>query len=302
MRRTVASVLLLGLLLAAPARADSHAEAAARVLESDPVYVHPRAAGRLTVAEQGRVRIAIVQSALGRVKVAVVPAGVVAGSGGVEELASQLDRMLAVRGTLIVVAGPAYRAVTSYPRSDAAASALRAAVNRRRGDRLAAELVAAIPRIARVDPGPSGDLRQDSPGPVQIPDGDDFLDDIGDAFRLGVLIVATAVALPFVVLAVFLIARARRRRARDAEVLESGDRSANDELVAFGDEIRALDLDTSMPGADRAALAEYEQALALYDQANELVSGDPTPYRVEQARAAIAAGRRHVAAAAERLG
>ena len=83
---------------------------------------------------------------------------------------------------------------------------------------------------------------------------------------------------------------------------EAGERSADDELVALGDEIRELDLDTSMPDASRAALAEYEQALARYDQANELLSGDPTEYQVEQARAAIAAGRRHLAAARERLG
>ena len=57
---------------------------------------------------------------------------------------------------------------------------------------------------------------------------------------------------------------------------EAGERSADDELVELGDDIRSLDLDTSMPNAPRAALAEYEQAIARYDQANELLSGDPT--------------------------
>ena len=51
-----------------------------------------------------------------------------------------------------------------------------------------------------------------------------------------------------------------------------------------------------------AECAAYEQAIARYDQANELLSGDPTEYRVDQARAAIAAGRRHIEAARERLG
>ena len=125
---------------------------------------------------------------------------------------------------------------------------------------------------------------------------------MGDAFRLGVLIVAAAIALPFIVGALLLAARVRRRRAREAEVRESGERSADEELVALGDEIRELDLDTSMPSASRAALAEYEQAIARYDQANDLLSGDPTEYRVEQARAAIAAGKRHLAATRERLG
>ena len=57
-----------------------------------------------------------------------------------------------------------------------------------------------------------------------------------------------------------------------------------------------------MPGASRQALAEYEQALGSYDQANDLLTGDPSEYQVEQARAAIGAGKRHVAAAREPLG
>ena len=135
-----------------------------------------------------------------------------------------------------------------------------------------------------------------------MPNADDFLDDLGDAFKLGVLIVAGAIALPFILGAVLLAARARRRRAREQEVHEAGERSADDELVAMGDEIRELDLDTEMPGASRQALTEYEQAIARYDQANELLSGDPSEYQVDQARAAIAAGRRHLSAARELLG
>ena len=173
------------------------------------------------------------------------------------------------------------------------------AVNQRPDDRLVDELLAAIPRIARIDPGPESDPGQQPPS---VPDPDDFLDDLGDAFKLGVLIVAGAIAVPFILGAVLLAARARRRRAREKEVREAGERSADDELVELGDDIRSLDLDTSMPNAPRAALAEYEQAIARYDQANELLSGDPTEYRVDQARAAIVAGRRHIEAARERLG
>ena len=269
-------------------------------LGSDPVYVHPRAEERLTVPEQGRVRLAIVEHAIGRVKVAVVPESVAARSGGVQAYANGIDRELGVRGSLIVVAGPAYWVVTSYPDADAAADALRSAVNARPNDRLVDELIPAIRRIGRIDPGPGDDV-QSQPGP-DVPNADDFLDDLGDAFKLGVLIVAGAIALPFILGAVLLAARARRRRAREHEVQEAGERSADDELVALGDEIRELDLDTEMPGASRQALTEYEQAIALYDQANGLLSGDPSEYQVEQARAAIAAGRRHISAARELLG
>ena len=301
MRRIIASALLSTLALAGPANAQPNAEAAASALGSDPVYVHQGSAKRLTVPEQGRVRLEIATSALGRVKVAVVPDEVAARSGGVQGFPTQVERALGLLGTLIVVAGPNYWAVTSYPDSERAAAALRSAVRARNDDRLVDELVPAIRRIGRIDPGFAGDIRVPQP-PVEIPDADEFLDDIGDAFKLGVLIVAAAVALPFILGVILVLLRIRRGRAREEEVRESGERSADTELVALGDEIRSLDLDTSMPNAPRAALAEYEQAISRYDQANELLSGDPTGYRVEQAQAAIAAGRRHIAAARERLG
>ena len=300
MRRVVASTVLLGLLLPAPAYAQSDAEAVARALHSDPVYVHPLVADRLTVPERGEVRLEIARTAIGRIKVAVVPQGVAARSGGVHGFANQVDQALRVQGTLIAVAGGSYWAITSYPRSHATAAALQTAVTARANDRLVDELLGAIPQIARIDPGRAGDLER--PTSVPTADADDFLDDIGDAFRLGVLIVAVAVSLPFLLGMFLLITRARRRRAHEKEVRETGERSADDELVALGDEIRELDLDTEMPGASRHALAEYEQALARYDQANELLSGSPSEYQVEQARAAIAAGRRHLSAARERLG
>jgi hypothetical protein len=284
---------------ATPAQAVTPAETAAEELKRDPVYVHPGTADRLTVPERGRVRLAIVRSAIGRIKVAVVPADVASRADGIGPFANEIDRTLHVRGSLIAVAGNDYWVVTSYPQSDAAAGALRTAVNQSPDDRLVDELLAAIPAIARIDPGPEADPGQQ---PNSVPDANDFLDDLGDTFKLGVLIVAGAIALPFILGAVLLAARARRRRAREKEVRESGERSADDELVALGDDIRSLDLDTSMPNAPRAALAEYEQAIARYDQANELLEGDPTEYRVEQAQAAIAAGRRHIAAARERLG
>ena len=85
-----------------------------------------------------------------------MPESVAARSGGVQGFANEIDRELGVRGSLIVVAGPAYWVVTSYPDADAAADALRSAVNARPNDRLVDELVPAIRRIGRIDPGPGG--------------------------------------------------------------------------------------------------------------------------------------------------
>ena len=309
MRRIAASALLLIAVAAPPARAATPAEQAARAIESDPVYVHPRAADRVTEAERGRLRLAILREAIGRIKIAVLPASAAARVGGIAALAQQIDRRSVVRGTTIVVAGPAIHATTSYPQSDRAVGAIRQAVARHENDRLATQLLDAIPRLGRVDPGPDADVNRDrtpdapgSPGSVDVPDADDFLDDIGDAFRIGLLIVAGAIALPFILFALFMVLRVRRGRARETEVREAGEKGADRELVELGDEIRSLDIDTSMPNAPRAALTEYEQAIASYDQANELLEGEPSQYRVQQAQAAIAAGKRHIEAARQRLG
>jgi hypothetical protein len=280
------------------------AGAIARTLESDPVYVAPGAAGRLPAPEQGRVRLAIVKHAIGRVKVVVA-----AGRGGAadaERLAREIDRAIDVPGALIVVAGPAFHVITSHPRAEAATSALRTAVERHSDDSLEVQLTAAVERIGAVDPGAAADLGSPAGGggggaPSGLPDAENFLDRIGDAFRLGVLIVAGAIALPFLLAAIYFVLRVRRSRAHEEEVLESGEAAARSRLVALGDGIRSLDIDTSMPGADRGGLADYEQALARYDQANALLAGEPSAHRVQEAQAAIEAGERHIGAAQRQL-
>jgi hypothetical protein len=291
----------------AAAAADTDTDAIARALQSDPVYVAPAAAGRLSVADRGRIRLAIVRKAIGRIKIAVLPASAADDTGGAGGLANAIDRAIDVPGALIVVAGPAYYAVTSHPGSQAAAAALRRAVARHRSDGLAAQLLDAIDGIAAVDPGPSSDIRapqqpqQGSPPPKGA-DAKDFLDDIKDSFLLGVLIVAGAIALPFLLVAGYLVNRARRGHAREEEQQKASEEAARDQLLRLGEGIRSLDIDTSMPGADQAGVADYEQAVAHYDQANELLTGEPTPYRVEQARTVIAAGERAIEAAKQRLG
>jgi hypothetical protein len=303
--------------LIAPAEAwgGERADAVARALESDPVYVHPAVVGRLPPADQGRIRIRIVEKAIGRIKIAVVPEVLARREGGVAGLANNIDRTLQPRGALIVVAGPAFHVITSHPRAEPTVVALRSAITRHREDGLAEQLLAGVSAIARVDPGVEEDLR----GPVadsdagdsgagdagaggSVPAPDDAFDGITDAFRLGVLIVAGAIALPFLLGAGYFLVRVRRRAAQEEEMQESSEQAVRRGLVVLGEGIRSLDLDTSMPGADRRGLAEYEQAIARYDQANELLTGDPSAYRIQQARAAIDAGARHIEAARGQLG
>lgn len=287
-----AAAVIAGAASAAAAPAADPA-AIAGSLEADPVYVHPERARELTPAARGRVRMAIATRDIGRIKVAVVPERVAQQAGGAGELARRIANGFELKGVLVLAAGSTVFALTSYPDSAPTVAAVSRAVEATNGQGLGDQLVEIVKRVAAVDPGASADI-----SPAEgVPVADDFLDGIADAFRLGVLIVAAAVALPFLLVTTILVVRYRRRREREVEVEQWDERTAREQLVGLGDGIRSLDTETSQPGAGRLALLEYEHALTSYDQANDLLLGDPGAYQVEQAQAAIAAGQRHLDAA-----
>jgi hypothetical protein len=111
--------------------------------------------------------------------------------------------------------------VTSHSAVRPTADALQAAIRTHRRQGLDAHLLAAVDRIAAVDPGAGGvpgivDIRIPGVPPVaRTPYTDTFLDDVGA--RLAVLIAAVVVGLPFLLwaLARLLAWRSRRRADRD---------------------------------------------------------------------------------------
>jgi hypothetical protein len=256
------------------ASAGSTVREIAAALRADPVYVADSESRQLTVLQRGRVRLRIVRRDLGRIQIAVVSTRSAERAGGLNELANAVDQaMPGRRGALILTTGSAFHVVTSHGVVGPTAAALRAAVesNRRRG--LDAQLLAAVDGIAQVDPGAGADVNAPAPSlPSGAPEPDNTVDEVGDSFRLGVLIVAAAIALPFLLGAIALLLAWRRRReaAQDREQLERGD--ARDELVALGEEIQALDLDVEMPNASLRGRDEYDRALKLYDRANQLLA------------------------------
>jgi len=219
-RHTWLSLALLAVAVAgagaapAPARAASPAEIADS-LRDDPVYVDPRAEPRLSPSAAARVRQRIARAAAGRVKVAVVAERDVERRGGLAGFTNAIAARLELRGAAIATAGGSYYAVTSHPAVEETIAALRAAVEGREPDELARQLVAAVEGVAEVDPGTDGPPRAPPPG-SEI-DVEEQVDEIFGAFKLGVVLVALAIALPFVVLAFVLVLRTlRRRRAREA--------------------------------------------------------------------------------------
>jgi hypothetical protein len=299
--------LMLGLVPNAAAAGSSAREVAAE-LRSDPVYVADSEREQLSVPERGRLRLRILRKDIGRIQMAVVSPRSAERAGGLGELANAVDQaMPGRRGALVVTTGTAFHVVTSHPVVRPTAAALRSAVESNRGGALAVQLLAAVDGIAEVDPGADADVKASSidlPAiriPATQPDG--VTDDVGDSFRLGVLIVAAAIAIPFLLGAMaFLLAwRRRREAAEDRETIERGD--ARDELVALGEEIQALDLDVEMPNASAGGREEYERALRLYDRANQLLQQrDPSEVELYEARRSLEEGRQRVAAARDALG
>jgi ABC-type amino acid transport substrate-binding protein len=306
--RRLAAAAALSAALCAPAVASAATTVRdiAGALRSDPVYVARSQNELLTVPERGRVRLRIVREDIGRIQVAVVSPRSAERAGGLGELANAIDQaMPGRRGALVVTTGSAFHVVTSHGVVRPTAAALQAAVQAHRGDGLESQLLAGVNGIAEVDPGAGADVNAPVPSvPVAGGSGDsnDVGDDIGDSFRIGVLIVAAAIALPFVLgAAVFLLGvRRRRAAAHDREQIDRGD--ARDQLVALGEEIEALDLDVEMPNASPRGRDHYDQALKLYDRANRLLSKeDPSEVELYEARRSLEEGRARVAAARDAL-
>jgi len=304
----ISGVFAAAVVLVCGAPASAFAAATAREvaasLRSDPVFVDESQSGLLTVPQRGALRLRIVDADIGRIQIAVVAEDSANRAGGVGALANAIDQaMPGRRGSLLVTNGSNFHVVTSHAVVEPTAAAVRAAVETHSDEGLDAQLLAAVDGIAEVDPGAERDLNNPPPSAPATPSADQFSDDVGEGVRIGVFIVAAAIALPFLIgTIVFLMALRRRRAAvRDREQIDEGD--ARDQLVALGEDIQSLDLDVDMPNASSRGREEYQRALDLYDRANRLLlKDDPSEVELYEARRSIEEGRERLAAARDALG
>ncbi|HEX6653207.1 MAG TPA: hypothetical protein VF072_10720 [Thermoleophilaceae bacterium] len=304
----IGGVLVLAAVLACAGAASASAAASARevaaALRSDPVFVDESQSGLLTVPQRGQVRLRIVDADIGRIQIAVVASQSAERAGGVGALANAIDQaMPGRRGSLLVTNGSNFHVVTSHAVVDPTAAAVRAAVETHQDEGLDAQLLAAVDGIAEVDPGAERDLNAPPPSAPATPSADDVGDDISSGVRIGLFIVAGAIALPFLIgTIVFLMAlRRRRAAAHDREQIDEGD--ARHALVALGEDIQSLDLDVDMPNASARGRDEYRRALDLYDRANRLLlKDDPSEVELYEARRSIEEGRKRLTAARNALG
>jgi hypothetical protein len=123
----------------------------AYALTRDPVYVDP-ASSLLTGAQARRLHAKIARDDAGRIRVAAVAPSTLRRGGGARALTNAIASCRAdAAGTTLVTSARTSYVVTSYANYTGAARAVQAALNTHA--RLAAGLMDAVGRIARVDTG-----------------------------------------------------------------------------------------------------------------------------------------------------
>jgi hypothetical protein len=268
------------LAVAAPARAQQTAtrlDEAAQALESKPVYVDPDAQRALSAREVDRLREAIRRQDAGPLYLAVLPASAAEEAGGdpdaaLREIALSVDEP----GTYAAVIGDSFRAGATdgvLPPGEAGALAGQA-LEAEAGNGTAAVLEDFVRRVAEARAGGG--------------EGGGAASDGGGGFPVFLLLL---LGLP---LALFAFARRRQRKREEAAVeaeFEEVREVARDDVVALGDDIRALDLDMEMPNADPEAKQHYALAVERYTQASEALDRARRPEDLQPVTELLEEGR-----------
>jgi hypothetical protein len=284
--------LALGLISASAAGAQSSIiERAAEGLKNDPVYVDPQADSILSQEEAQRLSERIAAADAGPVYIAVLPEEALSeGGGDPAGVLGTLGQTLGRSGTYAVVTGTELVAGTSggTPFDTGTVPELATlAVESAGGDGAAAVLTDFVDRL-EASAASGGSLPQvDTPN---TPDGD------GGGFGLlPLLLVGGGIA--------FIVSLRRRRASeRRSELqLEEVKGAAMDDLVALGNDLRALDLDVEMPDADPAAKKDYVHALGCYERASQSIDEARRPEDIEAVTSQLEEGRWAMASAKARL-
>jgi hypothetical protein len=285
--RLPAFVLLLFALLvaAAPAHAQSTLSEAARALDSDPIYVDPDAERALTDSEVEQLRDAIREDEAGPLYLVVLPESAADEAGGDPSNAlREIARELGEPGTYAGVIGNTFRAGSvgvDVPASDLARETLDA----RATDGTFAVLSDFIRRVGEARSG--GDTGSGGGGSGG-----------GGGFPWLLLLL---IGLPVGALALSSFRRRKREQEHERAQLEEVKQVAREDLVALGDDIRALDLDVQMPDADPEGKQHYNQAVERYTEAEQALDRVRRAEDVEPVTSALEEGRWAMTAAKEEL-
>ena len=286
MRLLVFTMLAL-LALAAPASAQnlqlpstaaSSVEDAVQALRSDSVYVAPQAQDLVSPNEADALRERI-QASGEDIYIAVFPRG----SGRAEAIGTALLRELRQPGTYAVVADSAGGGLSLVATSDQIARSQARRLAAQAASENSGDVAAALTQF--VDGVEQARAGGGSPGGPAAADGDSGLG------FLGIL----ALAAGGFGLFAFLRGR-RRKRENEAEIAELR-KVATDDLVALGEDLRALDLDVQMPNASPEAKQRYNEAVEAYTRAEEALDRARSPEDFEPIGKELEEGRYDIAAA-----
>jgi hypothetical protein len=282
MARLLLFLIAILAVTAAPAAAQSLktsspvGEAASALRSGTTVYVHPDARDALSEADADAIASSIRDSG-GRTFVAVLPAG--AGTGNV---AQRIGEQVRINGTYVADVDGSWSAASTDLRPGQATQLISDA-SEGRADDAAGTLGAFVPSVA--------DARQ--------PSGGDGGGDGGGGSSGGLLAILAVIAGGGGLLA---WRSQRKRKARqEAEVAELR-KVARDDLDAIGEDIRLLEIDVDMPGADPRAKERYGEAVLAYTRAEEgldlartSAEFQPIGQALEEGRFAMAAAKAHLA-------
>ena len=249
-------------------------------LRSDPVFVDPQAASSMSDREADSIRDAIAEANVGAIYVAVLPEEARLEAGGttgavLQEIGNTLER----NGTYIVIVGRELRAGSSEFEEGVVPSLADEAVQDNQGGSPAGLVLSLIERLGSADEGGSGGGSGGG----------------GGSF------------LPFLFVgggALFLVSsmrRKKRRREEEKAQLEEVREVALEDLVELGDDLRALDLDVEMPGADPRAKEDYVTALGCYERATSQLDKAQRPQDLAPVTEILEEGRYAMASARARL-
>ena len=280
--RVLLFVLAATLAAAGPARAQSTLTEAADALRGTPVYVDPDAERALTDDEVAELRDLISRERAGPMYIVVLPASARDEAGGDPSAAlREIAEELREPGSYAGVIGDSFRAGSigvDVPASDLA----REAVEANAADGTLAVLEDFVRRVGEARAG--GGSGRDGGG--------------GGDFPVALLLL---LLLP---LGLFALGRRRRRRREEEHAraeLEEVKQVAREDLVALGEDIRALDLDVQMPDADPEGRQHYNQAVERYTEAEQALDRARRPEDIEAVTSALEEGRWAMAAAKAEL-
>jgi Short C-terminal domain len=274
----------------------------ANALQSSPVQTRGKPDPTLNAAEVRSLERRINQRDRGRIRIAVVSP---LSEQGTTDLTQALSDAINSDGVVIVVAGNNYHVTTTWGTGEEARSRLADAVNHP-GDSLAAQLRRAVDSFAAADSaaGHPGASSSEQTTPDQTTTQGAGSAGSGPAKSSSKSSSSSGLIIGLVVLAIILaaagipLARRWRSSTRAAhyrkEQTADVHAQAQSDFVKLGEDIGALDIDSSMPGASAEGKDEYGKALECYQDAERRLQNPDDDYQFQRAQQALRDGAAHV--------